>query len=304
LGVGQPPGYPFTLNSAVDKLLKKEFDIYREKQTSHPLMEMNGIKAVPFKHEKLNLWRDALHGGIEYLHSPTNLLFSGGIDDVWVASDGQVFIVDYKSTSKAEEVNLDADWQISYKRQMEIYQWLFRKNGFNVSLTGYFVYCNGLTDRDIFSAKLDFDIKIIPYVGNDSWVEGTVLDIHKCLMIDTIPASGQDCDFCKYADARKNVEDIPSITPFVEEFINRNRWVFAKTMSEIPHYYIVRDDLPENDKKLFDEFGVFIKKNGYTTEFYSKQYTYFNIGNYKYWVIENILNRATIVDPILKNQTE
>jgi len=78
LGLGQPPGYPFTLNSAVDKLLKKEFDIYREKQTTHPLMEMNGIKAVPFKHEKLNLWRDALRGGIEYLHAPTNLLLCGG----------------------------------------------------------------------------------------------------------------------------------------------------------------------------------------------------------------------------------
>lgn len=30
LGVGQPPGYPFTLNSAIDKLLKKEFDIHRK----------------------------------------------------------------------------------------------------------------------------------------------------------------------------------------------------------------------------------------------------------------------------------
>jgi CRISPR/Cas system-associated exonuclease Cas4 (RecB family) len=206
LGVGQPPGYPFTLNSAVDKLLKKEFDIYREKQISHPLMEASGIKVVPFKHEKLNSWRDALHGGIEYLHTPTNLLFSGGIDDIWVSPDGQLFIVDYKSTSKEEEVSIDADWQISYKRQMEIYQWLFRMNGFNVSPTGYFVYCNGLTDRDAFEAKLDFDIKVIPYTGDDSWIEGIILNIHKCLMSDTIPVSDQDCDFCKYADERKSVE--------------------------------------------------------------------------------------------------
>jgi len=27
MGVGRPPGFPFALNSAVDKLLKKEFDI-------------------------------------------------------------------------------------------------------------------------------------------------------------------------------------------------------------------------------------------------------------------------------------
>jgi len=206
LGVGQPPGYPFALNSAVDKLLKKEFDIYRKKQIIHPLMEANGIKAVPFKHEKLDSWRDALRGGIEYLHAQTNLLLCGGIDDVWVSPDGQLLIVDYKSTSKEEEVNIDADWQISYKRQMEIYQWLFRRNAFNVSSTGYFVYCNGLTDRDEFRAKLDFDIKIIPYIGDDRWIEGTILDIYKCLMDDIIPASGQDCDFCKYTEGRKSVE--------------------------------------------------------------------------------------------------
>jgi len=149
----------------------------------------------------LNVWRDALHGGIEYLHVPTNLLLSGGIDDIWVSSDGQLFIVDYKSTSKEEDVSLDADWQVSYKRQMEIYQWLFRKNGFMVCSTGYFVYCNGLTDRDTFSAKLDFDIKIIPYEGNDAWIEAKIIEAHKCLMNPKIPEYGLECEFCIYNKA-------------------------------------------------------------------------------------------------------
>ena len=206
LGVGQPPGFPFTLNSAVDKLLKKEFDYYRAKQTKHPLMEANGINAIPFRHDKIDYWRDALRGGIEYLHKPTNLLLSGGIDDVWVGPDGQLFIVDYKSTSKEEEVTLDADWQVSYKRQMEIYQWLFRRNGFNVSSTGYFVYCNALTNRNTFGAKLDFDIKIITYEGSDSWLEAKILEMHSCLMSPEIPGHGADCDFCTYNKALKEVE--------------------------------------------------------------------------------------------------
>ncbi len=206
LGVGQPPGYPFALNSAVDKLLKKEFDLYREKQTSHPLMKSHGIEAIPFQHNKLNYWRDALHGGIEYLHAPTNLLLSGGVDDVWIGPDGQLFIVDYKSTSKEEEVSLDADWQVSYKRQMEIYQWLFRKNGFNVSSTGYFVYCNGITDKDKFDARLDFDIKIISYEGDDSWIDQKIIEMHKCLMSSVIPEHSVDCDYCIYHKAMKEVE--------------------------------------------------------------------------------------------------
>src|SRR3972149_10694277 len=62
LGVSQPPGFPFSLNSAVDKLLKKEFDILRKKGEAHPLMKKFGIDAIPLKHEKLDEWRDPFKG--------------------------------------------------------------------------------------------------------------------------------------------------------------------------------------------------------------------------------------------------
>jgi hypothetical protein len=206
LGVAQPPGYPFSLNSAVDKLLKKEFDIHRVKGTPHPLMKAYGIDAVPLAHKKIDEWRDSLRAGITFQIEGTNVVVTGGVDDVWVKPDGEYIIVDYKATSKDAEVTLDADWQIGYKRQMEIYQWLFRKNGFKVSSTGYFVYCNGNTDRKAFDGKLEFDIKIIPYVGDDSWVEKTIHDAIDCLNSDTLPASGADCDFCKYRNAVKEFE--------------------------------------------------------------------------------------------------
>ncbi len=206
LGVGQPPSFPFSLNSAVDALLKKEFDIHRAENRTHPLMEEYGIDAVPYKHEKMNEWRDALRGGIQFLHEPTNLLITGGIDDVWINPKKELIIVDYKATSKDDEVNLDAEWQIGYKRQMEIYQWLFRQNGFKVSETGYFVYCNGNTDKEAFDAKLEFDISILPYKGDDSWVDGVIKDAHKCLMSSTIPASSLACDYCRYRQAAGEVE--------------------------------------------------------------------------------------------------
>jgi len=205
LGVAQPPGFPFSLNSAVDRLLKKEFDILREKGEAHPLMKQFGINAIPLKHEKLNQWRDALSGGITYLDKNTNLLITGGVDDIWVNPQGEFIIVDYKATSKEEEVSLDADWQIGYKRQMEIYQWLFKKNGYKVFNTGYFVYCNGKTDTDKFDAKLEFDIKILPYKGDDSWVEKTIKDVYECLKSDILPKQGLDCDYCKYREAVKSI---------------------------------------------------------------------------------------------------
>ncbi len=206
LGVAQPPGYPFALNSAVDKLLKKEFDIHRAKKSAHPLMKAYGVDAIPLDDKNINKWRDSLRGGIEYLHKETNLFITGGIDDVWVNPKGEFIIVDYKSTSKNKEITIDEDWQISYKRQMEVYQWLFRKNNYKVSSTGYFVYCNGKTDRVAFDGKLEFEIKLIPYDGDDSWVEKAIKDLHQCLMSDVLPNSGDDCDFCKYRKAVKEVE--------------------------------------------------------------------------------------------------
>lgn len=38
LGIARPPGFPFNLNSAVDALLKREFDRYRAQGVAHPMM--------------------------------------------------------------------------------------------------------------------------------------------------------------------------------------------------------------------------------------------------------------------------
>lgn len=205
LGVDRPPGFPFSLNSAVDALLKKEFDTHRAAGTKHPLMEHYGIDAVPLRDDRMDEWRDSLRRGIQFLHKPTNLLITGGVDDVWTDKKGDLIIVDYKATSKEEEVTLDADWQIGYKRQMEMYQWLFRQNGFKVQKTGYFVYCNGKADKEAFDSKLEFDIKIIPYEGDDSWVEKAIERVHKCLMSNEIPNSSPDCDYCRYRDAAEEI---------------------------------------------------------------------------------------------------
>lgn len=206
LGVAQPPGYPFSLNSAVDKLLKKEFDIHRAKGTKHPLMEKYGIGAVPLAHKKIDEWRDSLRGGITVRVDSTNVVITGGVDDMWVTPTGEYIVVDYKATAKDDEVTLDAEWQDGYKRQMEIYQWLFRKNGFKVSDTGYFVYCNGKLDKEAFDGKLEFEVKLIPYIGNTDWVEETILKAIECLKNNKLPDSGPDCDFCKYREAVKHYE--------------------------------------------------------------------------------------------------
>jgi CRISPR/Cas system-associated exonuclease Cas4 (RecB family) len=205
LGVGRPPGYPFNLNSAVDTLLKKEFDIHRVKKSKHPLMETYGIDVLPFEHPDLDVWRENFKG-VRFHHEPTNFIITGAVDDVWINPAEELIVVDYKATSKNGEVSLDAPWQIGYKRQMEVYQWLLRKNGFKVNDTGYFVYCNGRTDLKAFDAKLEFDVVILPYTGNDNWINETLTGMKKCLNQKKLPSKGKDCDYCNYRESVREFE--------------------------------------------------------------------------------------------------
>jgi hypothetical protein len=207
LGIGCPPGYPFSLNVAVDALLKKEFDRHREAQSMHPLCIENGIEAIPFKHDDIDKWRDSLHAGLQYVVPNTNLILQGGLDDVWQSpTTKELMIVDYKATSKTTEVSLDADWQIGYKRQAEVYQWLLRKelkDSFVISNAAYFVYCNGKTDADAFNKQLLFDVSVLPYEGDDSWVEGAIMQAYQCLQSNSTPAYSlnESCDYCTYLKA-------------------------------------------------------------------------------------------------------
>ena len=206
LGTKRPPGYPFNLNSAVDRLLKQEFDIHRANGEPHPLITKYGVDARPASHDELNEWRENFKG-VQYLHEPTQLLITGAIDDLWINSKNEYIVVDYKATAKTEEIiELDKDWHEGYKRQMEVYQWLLRQKGYTVSSTGYFVYCNGRADAKAFDGKLEFDVTLIAYEGNDGWVEGTIQDIKKCLDQDEIPEAGTECDYCAYYEARKVYE--------------------------------------------------------------------------------------------------
>ena len=206
LKIKRPSSPPFNINKAIDELFKKEFDSYRAKAEAHPLMIENQIKAIPYAHKDLDTWRYNFTG-IVAIHTPTNLHVFGAVDDIWVNDDGQLIVVDYKATAKDKEVSIDADWQISYKRQLEVYQWLLRQNGFKVSDTGYFVYTNGRTDLDGFNNRVEFRTKVIPYTGSDAWVEPTLIKMKAAMESDSMPAVGEaamggECDFCSYARSR------------------------------------------------------------------------------------------------------
>jgi len=213
-GVKFPGMPPFLLNSATDTLLKKDFDHYRDLQEPHPFMKNNGLgHLVPFKHEDFHKWTQSLQLGFRTYHKKSDLIIGGGLDDVWHDSKtNELFIVDYKSTAgkrnedltKLEPITLNGRWKEGYKRQMDMYQWILKEitktelQDYSVSNIGYFVYVNGdqhfeegmLRDSEN-KADMSFDVQLLTYEGNDSWVEKEIINLKKCLEQKTCPEHAQ-----------------------------------------------------------------------------------------------------------------
>lgn len=204
--ITRPSSPPFNINKTIDELFKKEFDRYRVAGQPHPIMTEFSVDAIPYQHKQLDDWRETFTGVVA-VHEPTNLHVFGAVDDLWVTPKGEVAVVDYKATSKDKEVSIDSGWQISYKRQMEVYQWLLRQNDLTVADTGYFVYANGRMDLDGFNDRVEFKTKVIPYKGSDAWVEPTLVKMKACMDSDDMPPIGDHimggpCEYCTYARSR------------------------------------------------------------------------------------------------------
>ena len=177
-------------------------------------MISNGVGHLrPFAHDDIKKWESALHFGgsrnhFNCLHKETNLLFGGGLDDVWVnPEDGMLYIVDYKSTANLaadpKPVSLEGKWKAAYKRQMEMYQFILRAKGFDVSDLGYFVYVdgqhlgrNGMIDKfEPGEAWMLFNTSLLEYHGDDSWVEPALFEIKNLLISADCPKHSDECEF-------------------------------------------------------------------------------------------------------------
>lgn len=202
----KPPEIPsFTLNTTTDILLKRDANSVRGESTL-PIWERHGLgHLIPFAHEHMTNWSNSMAFGqnetfFNFDHKASNIRLGGGIDDIFLNTEtGELHIVDYKSTAQGtrspetytkKPVSLEDPWKVSYKRQMDMYVCILRNKGFQVSNTAYFLYVdaqhkniNGMLSdaADPFKAWMMFDVSIIPYEANPSWVEPTLFEIREFL---------------------------------------------------------------------------------------------------------------------------
>jgi hypothetical protein len=190
----RPSGPPYTINIAIDFLLKREFDECRINALEHWLIKKYRIKARPFLCKEINQWRDNFTG-VQYEDRQNDFLIYGAVDDVWINPKKELIVVDYKATGANEPKVYD-----SYKRQMEVYQWLLKKNHHNVSSTGYFLFARADKTRGFPQGKLTFDLTLQPVKGSTSWIPKAVKEAKKCFDKKAPPKPAADCEYCKWAN--------------------------------------------------------------------------------------------------------
>ena len=154
----------------------------------------------------MNAWRDFRKGGLYYKNQEKGYHFWGAVDDIWKAKDGKLIVSDVKSTSKNvfdwDDTWKKWDYPKAYKRQLEMYQWLLKKNGFDVSDNGFLVYYNGLKNEEMFNQTLKFELHVVKLNCNSNWVENAILEAKLLLEHNSLPNGSTKCETCQYLKNR------------------------------------------------------------------------------------------------------
>ena len=208
-GLKDPSMPGWSLNSAVDELLKKEFDEFRKKKIPHTFVKKNNLNLIPFEHKLMDYWRNALRGGISFIDTNTNIEIHGGVDDIWFdAEKKELVVVDYKAQSNSIPIEtknyLSNIYHQGYKIQMDIYVHILRKMNFKVSDIAYFYVCNGDRNYKKFDSKLNFTTTIIPYKTNTSWIDQKIIEMKEILDSNYVPEINKSCEKCMYLKAGKD----------------------------------------------------------------------------------------------------
>jgi len=204
------PGW--TLNETTDILLKKEFDECRKNKLPHRIHLKNNLQhIIPFSHSDLDKWRDSLHHGIKCRFKDTNIILSGGIDDIWQDTrNNKIIVVDYKSQASYYNVSqknyLSSPYRENYKKQIDFYAFILSEMGHNVSDKSYFYVCNANRSLDEFNGQLKFSETLIEYNWDSSWIPSEIEKMINIINTKNIPESNISCENCAYNRERSKLD--------------------------------------------------------------------------------------------------
>src|SRR3989344_1688186 len=206
--IKRPPVYPYTLSSAVDYLVKREFDGFREKGELPPVLIKAGIKdAKLYGGDNLAEWRNNFKG-IAYHDESLNAILYGAVDDIIEFNDHSLAVVDYKS-SGSKVITIYDD----YQKQMDVYNYILKQLGHETYPEAFFVFYQVIKEGETgFQNALKFREEVKPVKVNTEWVGPAFEAAVELARQDNPPShSGEDCDHCHYVEMASQHKLIPDL---------------------------------------------------------------------------------------------
>jgi len=189
--VKRPAGIFPSLPSGMDKILKVHFDKFMEKGELPPeLKELNGDVKLFDDAELLKIWRSNFKG-IQWTDKEGNL-FRGAVDNILVKGK-KLIVLDYKTRGYP----LKEDTAAHYQNQMDIYNFLLRKNDYETEDYAYLIFYHpDSVNKDglvIFNTDI---VKMKISIKNAESIFKRALKVLKGEM----PKPADECGYCNWID--------------------------------------------------------------------------------------------------------
>lgn len=182
------PSGPFpSLPSGMDKVLKNYFDSFRPNGIP-PEIEETGAKLFSDM-EKLKVWRNNFRG-VQWTDPKSGALLRGAVDDM-LEKNGKLIVLDYKTRGYP----LKEDTHLNYQKQIDIYNFLLRQNGYKTENYGYLLFYHPKHAGD--KKSVTFNTDLIKMKSKPENGKKLFLNAVACLN-GKKPKSHDDCGWCTF----------------------------------------------------------------------------------------------------------
>ena len=188
-GIKRPAGIFPSLPSGMDGILKTHFDRFMHKSLLPPELKDLPPEITLFSDEDLlKVWRNNFQG-IQWTDEQGNL-FRGAVDNL-LKKGNKLIVLDFKTRGYP----LKEDTHEHYQDQMDIYNLLLRKNGYETEDYAYLLFYHPQEVNENGNVVFNTDlIKIDISISN---AEDIFRRAVECLAGEIPDASGE-CGYCKW----------------------------------------------------------------------------------------------------------
>lgn len=178
-----------SLPSGMDKILKEHFDRFMKKGELPP--ELKNLKGYRLfnDEEKLKVWRNNRQG-IQWTDRKGNL-FRGAVDNLLLKGK-KLVVLDYKTRGYP----LKEDTPEHYRDQLDIYNFLLRKNGYETEDYTYLLFYH---PHEVFpNGHVCFNTDLIKLKVSLKNAENIFQKALACLTAP-LPPPPENCSFCRWS---------------------------------------------------------------------------------------------------------